>query len=386
MALLLFYLLLAILFSFLCSILEAVLLSITPSYILALEEKDPITGGRLRRLKDDVDRPLSAILSLNTIAHTIGAAGVGAQAAVVFREVSTVAISVVLTLLILVLSEIIPKTLGANYWKALTPFTVTMLRLIVPLMLPFVFVAKGITSLLTRREKEPSISRDEISAMADLGHQEGIFEESESRILKNLIRFKSIKTEDIMTPRTVVVAYPDNLSLKQVFQDENFPKFTRIPVYHKQKDHVLGFIHKHDVLDKLAKDQHKLPVKEVVRSLMVVGEETPLPRLFEMLLAEREQIALVTDPYGGMAGIVTMEDVMETLLGIEIMDEFDSTQDMQVLARTRWRQRAERLGLLTEELREEEEAREKTIQLGLTGGQPPAGESSAAHKDGNTSD
>ena len=374
MTLLLFYLLLAILVSFLCSILEAVLLSISPSFVAAFRERHPQTGERLAALKGDVDRPLAAILSLNTIAHTIGAAGVGAQAALVFQDVSTGVVSGVLTLLILVFSEIIPKTLGASYWQSLVPFTVATLRVIIVVLYPLVWLAQVLTRLLARKDKQPGISREEISAMADIGHAAGIFEESESRILKNLIRFRSITAEAIMTPRTVVVAYPDHYTLQQVYQDPQFSKFTRVLVYQQYRDHVLGFVHKHDVLDELAKDHPQRLVTEIVRELISVPAETTLPRLFEQLLEVRHQLALVTDAYGGMAGIVTMEDVVETLLGVEIMDEFDGTRDMQAYARERWRQRAEKLGLAEQPETprpSSENEKASAIRLGTTGGTPP---------------
>ncbi|MFB6307573.1 MAG: CNNM domain-containing protein, partial [Flavobacteriales bacterium] len=215
MSLLFTYLLTALLVSFICSILEAVILSITPSYIEA-EQKDSKIGRKLKEMKDNIDKPLSAILSLNTIAHTVGAAGVGAQAAKVFGDAYVGVFSAILTLLILVFSEIIPKTLGANYWKSLTFFTVNTLSFLVVILYPLVIMSQGITNLLSKNEKQNLVSRDEVSAMADIGHKEGIFQENESRILKNLIRFKNISVENIMTPRTVTVAGDENLTLRKL--------------------------------------------------------------------------------------------------------------------------------------------------------------------------
>lgn len=216
MGLLIFYLLLAILFSFLCSILEAVLLSITPSYVQSLSEKNPKLSKQLQELKEKIDRPLAAILSLNTIAHTIGAAGVGAQAVIVFEDISVGVVSAVLTILILVFSEIIPKTLGAQYWRSLAPFTAKALKFLILVLYPFVLLSKWITSLISREEKEAEVSRAEFSAMADLGLREGVFKESEMRVIKNLIAFKDIKARNIMTPRTVVVGVSENVALKNV--------------------------------------------------------------------------------------------------------------------------------------------------------------------------
>ena len=350
MGLLIFYLLLAILFSFLCSVLEAVLLSITPSYIQSLSEKNPKLTKQLQELKENIDRPLAAILSLNTIAHTIGAAGVGAQAVVVFEDISVGVVSAVLTILILVFSEIIPKTLGARYWRSLAPFTARTLKFLIFVLYPFVLLSKWITSLISPKEKEAEVSRAEFSAMADIGHREGVFKESEMRVIKNLIAFKDIKAKTIMTPRTVVVGVNENVALKNVYADKSYLRFTRLLIYKNNLDNVSGYVHKHDVLQKLAEDKHDLLVKEICREIMVVPESMPIPTVFEKMMETREHIALAVDEYGGTAGVVTLEDILETLLGVEIVDEFDNAQDMQSYAREKWKIRAAGLGLLKEEL------------------------------------
>lgn len=361
MSLLILYLSLAILVSFLCSILEAVILSITPSFIEAHEQKGGRTGKKLKAMKANIDRPLSAILSLNTIAHTVGAAGVGAQAKEIWESVSVGWISAGLTFLILVFSEIIPKTLGANYWRSMVGFAVNVLSVMIFVLYPLVLLSQVITNLLSRnREQQNLVSRAEVSAMADIGHKEGIFEEGESRILKNLIRFKSIQVENIMTPRTVVVAAEEDLTLDQLFQDKGLFRFSRIPVYSENIDNITGYIHKHDILDNLANDNHQMKLKDIRRKMLVVTKNLSIPDLFEEMMGEKEQIALAVDDFGGMAGIVTVEDVLETLLGMEIVDEFDSAQDMQAYARERWKKRAVRLGILSEEdlenIRSEEES------------------------------
>lgn len=372
MGLLVLFLCIALFVSFLCSLLEAALLSITPSYIEALEQKGDVVGTRLKELKKDIDRPLSAILSLNTIAHTVGAAGVGAQATLVFGEAYLGVISGILTFLILVLSEIIPKTLGVSYWRELTGFTASVLKILIFLMYPLVLLSQGITRMLSRDKKQQSISRAEIYAMADMGHKEGIFQETESRILKNLIKLKSIRVEDIMTPRTVVVASPEDRTLNELFvHHKDSLRFSRIPVYQEQIDNITGFILKHDLLDKLANDEHHLKLKEIKRELLMVKEEMKLPELFDKFISEKEQIALALDKYGGMAGIVTMEDVLETLLGLEIVDESDDTQDMQEYARQRWKMRAKKLGIFQEDALkysgEKEDNSQEVIKHGITG-------------------
>lgn len=349
MSLLIFYLLLAIFVSFLCSILEASLLSFTPSFIESLSEENPSLSQDLHQLKDRIDQPLAAILSLNTIAHTVGAAGVGAQAAIIFEDVSTGVISGILTLLILVFSELIPKSLGAEYWRQLAFFTTKTLKVLIWVMYPLVLLSNLITKLMGGSGHGTLVSREELSAMADIGHQEGVFAESEMNIIKNLIAFQDILVRDIMTPRTVVVMANGVFTLEEVFRNKSMLRFTRIPVYSGDKDNISGYMHKHELLEKLANDQHKVQVKDITRDLLIVQDKMPIPKLFQQLMTKREHIALAVDEYGGMIGVVTVEDVLETLLGVEIVDEFDSSHDMQEYARQKWRERATALGLLPEE-------------------------------------
>lgn len=375
MSLLLFYLFLALVVSFLCSILEAVLLSITPSYIGSLKShgKEELSK-ELSDLKKDIDKPLSAILSFNTIAHTVGAAGVGAQAAVVFGNSYLVITSVVLTLLILVFSEIIPKTIGANYWRSLTGFTSSTLKILIILMYPLVLLSQLITKILSKKDGESSISRAEVSAMADIGHREGIFREGESKMLKNMIMFRNIRAEDIMTPRTVMVMVQEELSVNSLYQNEEFSKFSRFPVFHENRDDITGYVHKNDVLTKLAEDQPNVTLKEIKRNILVVAAGITLPELLDKFLESKEHIALATDRYGGVSGLVTMEDIMETVLGEEIMDEYDSEKDMQEYARERWKARAMELGIIDEEQKHTKSIRDQVVKLGITGGQPPSDE------------
>lgn len=354
MTLLIFYLLLAIVVSFLCSILEASLLSFTPSYVESLREEKPELSRQLADLKAHVDKPLAAILSLNTIAHTVGAAGVGAQAALVFESISTGVISAILTLVILVFSEIIPKTLGAKYWRQLDFFTAKTLRILIWALYPFVLLSNVITRLVGGQAHGMVVSRDELSAMADIGHKEGIFAKNEMQVIKNLMDFHEVQVRDVMTPRTVVRMVQSQLTLEEIYQDKSLLRFSRLPVYAENPDHILGYMHKHELLEKIADDQHDLLVKDLVRKLPLVSYTLSIPRLFEMLVTRREHMALVVDEYGGVVGVVTVEDVLETLLGVEIVDEFDSSKDMQEHARQKWRERAKQLGILSEEVLGEE--------------------------------
>lgn len=348
MTLLFVYLALALGVSFLCSILEAVLLSITPSYISMHEQRGTRAGSRLRQLKSDIDRPLSALLSLNTVAHTIGAAGVGAQAQVVFGSAYVTAASAILTLLILVLSEIIPKTLGASYWRELAPSAAVILRALIVALYPLVALSLGITRLLAR-EPATTFSREEFGAMAEQGAQEGVFRDEESRIFRNLLRFGSLHVRDILTPRVVMTALPEDDTVGSAFARLRSRRFSRLPVYRDDPENVTGFVLLNEILLAVAEDRHEQPLTELRRDIFKVPETLPLHALFRGLLERREHIALAVDEYGGVVGLATMEDIVETLLGLEIMDEHDRIEDMRKLARRRWLQRARALGLVDDD-------------------------------------
>lgn len=349
MVLLIIYVLLALGVSFLCSVMEAVLLSITPSYIAALEQQGYSIAQRLKNLKDDIDRPLAAILSLNTIAHTVGAAGAGAQAANVFGNTYIGIFSAILTLLILIFSEIIPKTIGANYWRELAPKVVRILIPVIWFMIPLVKISQGITSLLSKNADTGSMSREEFTALAKMGEEEGLFEEKESRILKNLFRFQSIRVKDVMTPRIVLFALPEEMTVGEMVNEYEELRFSRIPIYEDDLDGITEYVLKDDILLHAARNEEDLPLRKFKRELIVVPENLPLPELFERMLDSLEHIALAVDEFGGTAGVVTMEDVVETLIGMEIVDEADSVEDMQLLARQRWLQRARNMGIVPEE-------------------------------------
>lgn len=345
MGLLIFYLILAIGVSFLCSILEAVLLSISPSYVAVLEREGHKSGVLLRELKQDIDRPLSAILSLNTVAHTVGAAGVGAQAQVVFGNAYVSLTSALLTLAILIFSEIIPKTLGATYWKKLSGFAARTTKMLIIITYPLVVLSKWITRWLSSDDKQPTVSREEFSAMAELGFEEGVFEEGESNIFKNLIRFRSLKVKDIMTPRIVVVKFQEGLAIKDILSNKEELRVSRMPVYGENEEDITGYILKNDLYYNLSEGNDDMLLKDIKREVLILPETISLKTLFERLLEKQEHIAVVVDEYGGFSGVVTMEDVVETLLGMEIVDEIDAIEDMQKLARQQWRERAKRLGI-----------------------------------------
>jgi CBS domain containing-hemolysin-like protein len=349
--LLITFFLLAILVSFLCSLLEAVLLSITPSYArLKLQEGNRI-GQQLEAFKSNIDRPLAAILTLNTVAHTAGAIGVGEQSARIWADtnpmVTGVVVPVAMILGILILSEIIPKTLGANHWQKLVPFTVTTLEVIIFLLFPLVWVSQLITRKLKKDKSQSVFSRSEFLAMAEIGVSEGVVEQQDSEIIANLLRMVKVEAKDIMTPRTVVRLASEQQTIKDFYKTAGELPFSRIPLFEGEvKEHVSGYCLKAEVLESLVQGNGDQLLKTIRREIIVVPEHLPISDLFTQFLEKREHIALAVDEYGGMAGIVTMEDVMETLLGLEITDESDNTVDMQALARKNWQARARRIGLI----------------------------------------
>jgi CBS domain containing-hemolysin-like protein len=351
--LLITFFLIAIVTSFLCSLWEAVLLSITPSYAQIKMQEDGQLGKRLQRFKENIDRPLAAILTLNTIAHTAGAIGVGDQASKIWAEanplITGVLVPVVMTLAILILSELIPKTLGANYWKELAPFTARSLGLIIRLLAPLVWLSQLITGMLKKEDVGSAFTRSDFLAMADIGARQGIFEQHETDVITNLLRFRSVRASDIMTPRTVVKSASVHETIGQFFEKNRDQRFSRIPLYENEShDHIVGYMLKDELLARMAEGQGDAQVSVLRRDIITVQKGHPIVELFNLFMAEREQIALVVDEFGGMAGIVTMEDVIETLLGIEIVDESDHISDMQLLARRNWERRARRLGLVGE--------------------------------------
>ena len=346
MTLLLIYIGIALGFSFLCSVLEAVLLSVTPSYLAKLDEERPKVGAVLRRLKANVDKPLAAILSLNTIAHTVGAAGAGAQAQALWGSEVLAIASAILTLLILVLSEIIPKTLGAVYWRKLAPFVARTLPPLITLLFPFVWLSEKITKVIKGNKKAGELSRDEFRALAHLGAQQGLFDESESRILLNMFEFGELRAGDVMTPRTVMFALDATKTVGDTIQERGTEVFSRIPVFKEKLDNISGYILKDELLLRAARDELTTEIGELARPALMVPETLKLPALFERLLKEREHIAIVVDEYGGVDGVVTTEDVLETLIGLEIVDEVDPVKDMRAMARAKWRARAKHIASL----------------------------------------
>ena len=356
MTLLLIYATLSIFFSFLCSILEAVLLSVTPTFINVKKKEGKAFANELEELKKDVDKPLIAILTLNTIAHTVGAILVGVQAEKLPYKFEMFGInmvgivSAIMTLLILVVSEIIPKTIGATYWKGLSNFTAKALRV---LMFPLKWT--GILWLLQLTTKliggkgahgESVLSREDFTAMADIAQEEGVFQESESKVIKNLLSFKEVQAKDVMTPRTVLKTADESQTIQSFFDENQTLRFSRIPVFANNSDNITGYFLKDNLLEAIIKGNGDKALQTIKREILVTKRDLPIPNLFEKLIQQREHIALVVDEYGSVSGLVSQEDVIETLLGLEIMDESDNVADLQQLARKSWESRAKRLGII----------------------------------------
>jgi len=345
--LLVIYALVALGFSFLCSIAEAVLLSVTPSYIAALEEKGRRSARRLKHLKENVDRPLAAILSLNTIAHTVGAAGVGAEAAGIWGSSAVGIASAVMTLLILFLSEIIPKTIGAVYWRELCVSTAEAIQVLIWILFPLVWVSELLTRLIAGDKKKEIVTREEVAATAAMSTETGQLGAEEHHMLSNLLRLRSLTVEDVMTPRTVIFGFPEEMGVGELLQQHHHLPVSRIPVYENEGaiDEVTGFVLKTDILLAQARDKFNTKLRELRRPIKAIPSTASLTDAFELLLNQREHLALVVDEYGGTDGLVTLEDLVETLLGTEIVDESDTATDMQRLARELWKQRIRPLGL-----------------------------------------
>ena len=338
MGLLILFLLGSIAISFLCSILEAVLMSTPISYISMREEEGSQSARLFMRLKEDIDRPIAAILSLNTIANTIGAAGVGRQATLLFGSEWFGLVSALMTILILVFAEIIPKTIGTTYWKKLL-WVSRIINALIYILYPLVLLIRLLSKWIGPDDDEASVSREEVSAMANIGEEEGVIDKSENKVIQNIIKLDDIKAYDVMTPRVVAGTAPESMTLKEFYRSEELSHFSRIPVWQESPEYITGYVMRYDILEKLAEDQFDAKLGDVRRDIAMFNEETSVSDIWESLLKTKDQIALIIDEYGCFQGILTLEDIIETILGMEIIDENDEFTDMQQYARERWTQR-----------------------------------------------
>ncbi|MEL6811638.1 MAG: CNNM domain-containing protein [Bacteroidota bacterium] len=353
MTLLIVYAVLSIFFSFLCSILEAALLSFTPTFLKVKTQEGKGYAKTLTSLKKNIDEPLIAILTINTIAHTVGAILVGVQAEKLPYKVEILGVNIVgivsaiMTILILIVSEIIPKTIGATYWKSLGRFTAISLKIIIlPLKWTgILWLLTLTTKLIGKSAHVTNMSREEFMAITDTAAQEGVFEENESAVIKNLLIFKSVMAKDVMTPFPVVVMEDESTTLADFHEGHKNLRFSRIPVYKDKTHNITGFVLKDDILEEIVEEHGNKMLSDIRRDIFVVAAEKPIPELFEIFIKQRGHIALVVDEFGNTIGVITMEDIIETLLGLEIMDESDAIEDMQAAARKNWERRAKRMGI-----------------------------------------
>jgi CBS domain containing-hemolysin-like protein len=338
------YLFIALFVSFLCSIAEAVLLSVSWVHISLLEEEGHKTGKIFRELKEDINKPLAAILTLNTVAHTVGAAGVGAQATLVLENIPLGIVSAILTFLILVFSEIIPKTLGASYWKVLAPATAYCLRFLIIILKPFIKILEFITRGMVKKESL-GFKRNEFSIMAQVSAEEGHIDSHEATMLQNLLLLKELKNKKAMTPRTVLFSVSQSLLVSEFFHKHKKSRFTRIPVYDKNPDNIVGFVIRADLLLAQARGNTDISLSNYMREMPTFLDNMVLLNTMKEMLLGKVQISLIVNEYGTVRGILTLEDILETLIGHEIIDEGDKDVDMQKVAKRLWKTKAQKYGV-----------------------------------------
>jgi len=343
---LIIYFLLALVVSFVCSLMEAVLLSISRGFVGVLVKKRQRSGRILRKLKRQIDTPLAAILTLNTIANTVGAAGVGAQTLKVYGNEWVALASAILTFAILVFSEIIPKTLGAVYWKTLSKPAAYFISFMIIITFPFVLVLKGVSTVITRGKEPGHLTRDELLTLAQLGESEGILVAKETKIIENLLHLNKVYAGDVLTPRSVILAFQKNQTVDYVIKKYNPIRFSQILIYDKDIDNILGMVFRSKILEMYFEGKTDMRMKDLVIPIYVVPQTKSIAKILDEFIKRNEQIFLVVDEYGGTEGIITLEDAIETLLGVEIVDELDTEVDMRKLALKRWkdRQRKHNLG------------------------------------------
>ena len=340
MVLLLVFLLGAMAVSFLCSVLESVLMSTSLSYINLREEEGYGPAKLMSSYKDDTSRPLAAILSLNTIANTIGAAGVGMQATAVFGNKWFGLISAITTILILFFGEIIPKVIGTTYWRQLMGFAARIIRILIFILYPLVWLVVLISKMVPDKEDEPSVSREEVLSMVNVGEEEGVVNEDENKIFSNLMRLDSIHAYDVMTPRVVAKIAPENMTLRAYYDNDEYDHFSRIPLFNPTSpEYITGYVLRNDALEELTEDHFRKTLGGIKRPLPAFDQDLTLGTIFDSMLKQKSQIAQIIDEYGMFVGILTLEDIIETIFGLEIIDENDTVIDMQQYARDRWEQR-----------------------------------------------
>ena len=359
MSLLIFFIIFSLTFSFICSLGESVLLSLTNSHIEKLINEKKKSGRILKRLKSNIDKPLSSILIINTIANTVGAVGIGAKAVSIFGSDSLILVSTLMTVSILIFSEIVPKSIGAYYWKSISPFMAYVLKWFTIINTPLLKITELITTMLKPSETQPKVSREDMKIMAEIARDEGQFTEKEVEVLHNLMFMGTLDTQGILTPRTVMFTLPGNMLVSEFIADEQTAHFSRIPLYQNREDDIGGFILKTDILLAAIRGETDKTLNDYIRPIQAVPETIRLSDLFYILVDKKRHLVIVVDEYGAVAGIVTLEDIIEYLIGREIMDESDNVSDLRGLAIKKWRMKRSQHKVRNEIMNDEAEDEEQ---------------------------
>lgn len=294
------------------------------------------SASLMMKYKTNVDRPVAAILTLNTVAHTIGAAGVGSESVKVFGEAYFGIISAILTLLILVISEIIPKTIGASYWRTLAMSSAKIIRAMIVITYPLVWLSELLTRCVSPKIQPLTVSREEVAAMVNVGTDEGVIEASENKVIQNFLKLSNVCAQEIMTPYVVVASASSKTTMKEFYDNPALSSFSRIPVFDTDREFIVGYVRRANILEMLTQDKFSMTLGDLVRPVLFFMENTKVSEIWQKMLEKKEHISIITDEYGCMRGIVTMEDIIETMLGVEIVDECDTIADLQALAREKF--------------------------------------------------
>jgi CBS domain containing-hemolysin-like protein len=325
--------------SFICSLCEAILLSLTPAYIAVEIESSEKSGRVLKNITDNIDRSLSAILTLKIISYTLGSAWLAYEVQKEFGESLLTVFSIFLTLMILIFSEILPKTIGKNNSKSLALFAAHTIQVMIITLYPIVKLSELISQALSTPSEEPDMTRDEMIKSAEIGVEEGTIKSKESDIIKNLMKLDKIYISDIMTPRSVITALDSQMTVHEVAKKFKPIRFSRIPVYEGSMDKIVGLTHRYKILEALSQDLHHKKINELMNPISAISERTTVSQALDLFVKTKDHLAIVTDDYGAVTGLATLEDTVETLLGVEIVDEFDNVEDMRKYALEQWQQR-----------------------------------------------
>ena len=326
----------SILLSALCSVLEATLLSTPLSYITGLEENGVKGASRLKKQKQNTDRPIAAILCLNTIANTVGASIVGSLVFKVYGNALVGIFSVIFTMMILIFSEIIPKSIGSNYWRKLAIPASAIIHVMIIISFPLVWIFEHLTKMISSKSDQVSVSREDLSAMVSVATEEDVIETDEKQIIQNLLKLDEITAHEIMTPSVVVEMAESSMTIREFWNDEEFKNHSRFPIYEDNSEYIIGYVLRQTVLENMSEDKFDLTMKDILRPVISFPENEPVGNIWEQMLSKREHLSIIIDEYGSLRGIVTMEDVIETMIGQEIVDEKDEVVDMQEFAKEQW--------------------------------------------------